>query len=176
MTGRDDRVLRARDPRASADRQQTLRRLVIAVAVAGVVAAVVDAARGRPDGRRRCRAWVPPALTILVVVASAAAVRVRLRSTVAVMTLDRRRDPRLHRLPAAGLGADLCRHRRALSPSCCAGSRRCKAAYNAGKDVLAATAGLVVAVQLGVADVDDPLARPGQVVLVAADGRRSPST
>ena len=166
MTGRDQQTPRVRRPRRSADREQTLRRLVIAVAVAGVIAAATTVLVA-DEPTRPVPAWVPPALALLVLVSSAAAVRVRLRSTVAVMTwTDAAILVCIVCLPpawvpicvAAGVaGAKLLRR---VAPV--------KVAYNAGKDVLAATAGLAVAVLVGASSVTDPLARPAQVLLVAA--------
>jgi diguanylate cyclase (GGDEF)-like protein len=165
VTGRDQSSLNQRRPRR-ADRPELLRGLVVAIATAGALAgAVTVVVAEAPD--EPTPTWMPLALTILMVVASAAAVRVRLRSTNAVMTwTDAAITVCIVCLPpgwvpvCVGTGVALAKLLRRVAPV--------KVAYNAGKDILAATAGLLVAIPLGVADVTDPLAHPGQVVLVAA--------
>jgi len=164
VTGRDQSSLDQRRPRRAA-RPELLRGLVVAIAGAGALAgAVTVLVADQPV--EPTPIWMPLALAILMVVASAAAVRVRLRSTNAVMTwTDAAITVCIVCLPpgwvpvCVGTGVALAKLVRRVAPV--------KVAYNAGKDILAATAGLLVAVPLGVADVTDPLARPGQVVLVA---------
>ena len=66
MTGRDQ-ILRMRRSRDDADRQQTLRRLVMPVAIAGVLAAATTLLVVDQTDHGACPAWVPPALDGLVV-------------------------------------------------------------------------------------------------------------
>lgn len=111
-------------------------------------------------------AWLPPVVFGLVVIASAAAVRVRVRSAVAVMTwTDAAIVVAIVGLPPAwvplcvGLAVFVAKTLRQVEPA--------KAAYNAGKDALAATAGLALAIPLGVANIGDPLAHLLELLLVA---------
>jgi diguanylate cyclase (GGDEF)-like protein len=165
VTGRDqsspDKVGHRR-----ADRPELLRALVLTIAGAGALAGATTVLIADQPAEPT-PTWMPLALSVLVVVASAAAVRVRLRSTNAVMTwTDAAITVCIVCLPpgwvpvCVGTGVAVAKLLRRVAPV--------KVAYNAGKDILAATAGLLVAVPLGVADVTDPLAHPGQVVVVAA--------
>ncbi len=110
--------------------------------------------------------WLLPALAGLVAVASAAVVRVRLRSVVVgTAWTDAAILVCIAVLPSAwvplcvGSGVLIAKLLRRVSPF--------KAAYNAGKDALSATAGLIVAIQLDVAAVSNPLSRPVDLVIVA---------
>jgi diguanylate cyclase len=111
-------------------------------------------------------AWLLPALTGLVAVASASVVYVRQRSAVVGWAwTDAATLICIVWLPAAwvplcvGTGVLVAKLLRRVTPF--------KSAYNAAKDALAATAGLMVAVPLGVAGSADPLAHPWHLVLVA---------
>jgi diguanylate cyclase (GGDEF)-like protein len=110
--------------------------------------------------------WALPTLTLLVAVASAAVVRVRLRSTVAGTGWTN----------AAILVCIVC-----LPPAwvpICVGAgvfgaklagrvAVFKAGYNAARGMLAAIAGVLVAVPLGIAGAANPLARAAAIVPVA---------
>jgi diguanylate cyclase len=106
------------------------------------------------------------ALVVLVAVGSFASVRVRLHSAVvAAAWTDAAILVSVVSLPPAwvpltvAVGVLIAKLFSRISPY--------KAAYNAAKDALSATVGVVVAIQLGVANVDDPLSRPWHILLVA---------
>jgi diguanylate cyclase (GGDEF)-like protein len=106
------------------------------------------------------------ALVVLVAVGSFASVRVRLQSAVvAAAWTDAAILVCIVSLPPAwvpltvALGVLVAKLFSRISPY--------KAAYNAAKDTLSATVGVVVAIQLGVANVDDPLSRPWHILLLA---------
>jgi diguanylate cyclase len=150
------------------DRAQTLRWLGTAVVAAGLVA-VGGVLVALNQNLTHTSTWLLPALTGLVAVASAAVVRARLRSTVfGTAWTDAATLICIVWLPSAwvplcvGTGVLVAKLLRRVSPF--------KAAYNAAKDALAATAGLAVAIHLGVADTGftgDPLQRPWQLAVVA---------
>jgi diguanylate cyclase (GGDEF)-like protein len=128
--------------------------------------AVIAVLFGLNDDLGDTPAWLLPALTGLVAVASASVVYVRQRSAVVGWAwTDAATLICIVWLPAAwvplcvGTGVLVAKLLRRVTPF--------KAVYNAAKDALAATAGLLVAVPLGVAGAADPLARPWQLVLVA---------
>lgn len=129
--------------------------------VAALVVVLIDEDLGRTP------AWLLPAMTGLVAVASAAVVRVRLRSAVvAAGWTEAAIVVCIVVLPSAwvplcvGCGVLLAKLLARVSPF--------KAAYNAGKGTLAAGAGLVVAVLVGVAESTAPLSQLWQLVVVAA--------
>jgi len=106
------------------------------------------------------------ALLVLVAVGSFASVRVRLQSAVvAVAWTDAAVLVCVVSLPPAwvpltvAIGVLTAKLFSRISPF--------KAVYNAAKASLSATAGVIVAMHLGVANVDDPLSRPWQVLLVS---------
>ena len=148
------------------DRDRALRWLVTGVVFAGAlaVAAVlllsgVDATQPQP--------WLPVAMVLTVAFASAAVVRVRIRSTVAGTTwTDAAILVCIVVLPAVwvplcvGLGVLVAKLLGRVPPF--------RATYNAAKDALSATVGLLVAFELGVAGVDDPLRHLLPLALVAA--------
>jgi diguanylate cyclase (GGDEF)-like protein len=111
-------------------------------------------------------AWVVPMTMVLVAVASSAVVRFRVRSAnVGASWTDAAILVCIVTLPPAWVGVNVmagvliaklfCR----ISPY--------KALYNASKDALSATAGLAVALHLGLRQGDDPFARPLVLLLVA---------
>jgi diguanylate cyclase (GGDEF)-like protein len=139
--------------------RQTLRRLVTAAICAGIVAAastfvlLSDGLVGRGPGPER-PSWLLPTLALMVAVASAAVVRVRLRSTVVGASwTDAAILVCIVWLPPAWV--PLCVGIGVLAAKLIAGVPRTRAAYNAAKDMLAATGGLTVALALGVAGVGD---------------------
>ena len=106
------------------------------------------------------------ALVVLVAVGSFASVRVRLQSAVVGASwTDAAILVCIVSLPPAwvpltvGLGVLVAKFFSRVSPF--------KAAYNAAKDALSATVGVLVAIQLGVAGVADPLSHPWTLVAVA---------
>jgi diguanylate cyclase (GGDEF)-like protein len=111
--------------------------------------------------------WLLPAMTGVVTVSSAAMVRVRLRSAVIGTTwIDAAMLICIVYLPPAwvpvcvGAGVLIAKLFVRISPL--------KAAYNAAKDALAASAALLVAVPLGVAwSMNGALAHPGRLFLVS---------
>ena len=147
------------------DRGRTLRWLATGVMVVALCC-VIAVLFGLDDDLGDTPAWLLPALTGLVAVASASVVYVRQRSAVVGWAwTDAATLICIVWLPAAwvplcvGTGVLVAKLLRRVTPF--------KAVYNAAKDALAATAGLLVAVPLGVAGAADPLARPWQLVLVA---------
>jgi diguanylate cyclase len=147
------------------DRGQVLRWLATAVVVGGLLA-VTAVLFGLDEDLAATPAWLLPALTGLVAVASASVVRVRQRSAMAGWSwTDAATLICIVWLPSAwvplcvGTGVLVAKLLRRVTPF--------KAVYNAAKDSLAATAGLLVAVPLGLAESADPLAHPWQLVLVA---------
>jgi diguanylate cyclase (GGDEF)-like protein len=146
------------------DRGQTLRWLATAVVVAGLFA-MTAVLFGLDEDLADTPTWLLPALTGLVAVASASVVRVRQRSSFAGWAwTDAATLICIVWLPSAwvplcvGTGVLVAKLLRRVTPF--------KAVYNAAKDSLAATAGLLVAVPLGVAEAGDPLAHVWQLVLV----------
>jgi diguanylate cyclase (GGDEF)-like protein len=148
-------------------RDPTLRRLVTAVTTMGV-AAIAGALLLLNQDLGGRRLWLLPALVALVAVCSAAVVRVRLHSTVAgtawtdagilicIVWLPRGWVPL-----CVGVGV--------LAAKLIFRVPRPRAAYNAAKDALSATAGLAVASALGVAATGpNALAHLGALVLVGA--------
>ena len=147
------------------DRGRTLRWLATGVMVVGLLV-VTTVLFGLNDDLGDTPAWLLPALTGLVAVASASVVHVRQRSAVVGWAwTDAATLICIVWLPAAwvplcvGTGVLVAKLLRRVTPF--------KSAYNAAKDALAATAGLMVAVPLGVAGSADPLAHPWHLVLVA---------
>src|SRR5687767_8965118 len=134
---------------------------VIAVGAFTVCAVLVT---GESD-LARAPSWLLPVLVGLVAVASAFEVRVRLKSTVvAAAWTDAAILVCIVSLPSAwvpacvAVGVMLGKLLTRLSPF--------KSAYNAAKDALAATAGLFVAMELGLGP-GDPFAQPWSLLLVA---------
>jgi len=131
------------------------------VAVVGAFLAFDDAA-----ATGGVHARLLAALLVLVAVGSFASVRVRLQSAVvAVAWTDAAVLVCVVSLPPAwvpltvAIGVLTAKLFSRISPF--------KAVYNAAKASLSATAGVIVAMHLGVANVDDPLSRPWQVLLVS---------
>jgi diguanylate cyclase (GGDEF)-like protein len=111
-------------------------------------------------------AWVLPALGLLVAIASAAAVPLRLRSTVVgAAWTDAAILICIVSLPPAWV--PLCVGAGVFVAKLVGRVSRFKSAYNAAKDALSATVGLVVALALGLADSPNPLSRPWEVAVVA---------
>ena len=150
---------------SQARRGATLRSLAAAVTVAGLLVAVSSFAvfdRGPAD----LPLWRLPVFVLLVAIASAAVVRVRLRSAVAgTGWTDAAILVCIVCLPPAlvagcvGVGVLVAKLGSRVSPF--------KSAYNAGRDVLAATVGVLVAVPLGIAGVARPMAHLWAIVPVA---------
>jgi diguanylate cyclase (GGDEF)-like protein len=149
-------------------RSDVLRWLATTVVAAGAVATVCAflVFRDTESDGTGVHPRVLAALVVLVAVGSFASVRVRLQSAVvAAVWTDAAILVCVVSLPPAwvpltvALGVLVAKLFSRISPY--------KAAYNAAKDALTATVGVVVALQFGVADAADPLARPWQLLLVA---------
>jgi len=148
-------------------RSDVLRWLTTSVVAAGAVA-IVAAFLAFDDAAATggVHARLLAALLVLVAVGSFASVRVRLQSAVvAVAWTDAAVLVCVVSLPPAwvpltvAIGVLTAKLFSRISPF--------KAVYNAAKASLSATAGVIVAMHLGVANVDDPLSRPWQVLLVS---------
>ncbi len=148
-----------------AGRGRRLRRLTTAVVVVGV-AAVATTLMVLGTDVRELSQWTLPALALLVAVANAAAVRVRIRSTnvgstwtdAAIMLCIVALSPPLVPL-CVFAGVLLAKLARRISFF--------KSVYNASKDALSATAGLAVALAFGVAGSADPLSQPLGLMVAA---------
>jgi diguanylate cyclase (GGDEF)-like protein len=146
------------------DRTQTLRWVSGAVIVAGVVAVCASLVLLDSD-MSQLPAWVVPALGMLVAVASASVVRVRVRSTVVgTAWTDAAVVVCIVCLPPAWVPLSVLAGVLAAKFFYRVGPR--KALYNASKDALSATAGLLVALPLGLSNATDPFAQPLEIVLV----------
>lgn len=146
-------------------RERALRWLVGTVTVLGVL--VIGAFLVlRHDNLSRTSPWLLPVLTGLVAVSSAAAIRVRLRSTMIGTTwVDAAILICVVQLPPAWV--PLCVGSGVLVAKLFLRVTPVKAVYNAAKDALSASAGLLVALQLGVAWSPHPLSRPLQLFAVS---------
>ncbi len=150
------------------EQARALRALVTVVVIGGAVA-VVSVMTFFGGAMSDAPAWLPAAVTGLVFVASSAVVRVRIRSAVTgTAWTDAAILVAIVALPPAwvplcvGLGVLIAKLVCRLVPF--------RAAYNAAKDALAATVGLLVAIQLGVAGATDPPTQlpPTQLLPLAA--------
>jgi diguanylate cyclase (GGDEF)-like protein len=151
--------------RTAVTRERALRWLVNTVIVLGVVVSGAVLVL-RHDNLSGVSPWLLPALTGLVAVSSAAVVRVRLRSTVIGTTwVDAAMLVCIVYLPPAWV--PLCVGTGVLVAKLFLRVAPLKAAYNAAKDALSASAGLLVAIPLGVVGLSDPLARPLQLFAVS---------
>jgi diguanylate cyclase (GGDEF)-like protein len=139
------------------ERAGALRTLATVVVIGGAVA-VVAVLTLFGGAQSDAPVWLPAAVTGLVFVASSAVVRLRIRSAVTgTGWTDAAILVAIVVLPPAwvplcvGLGVLIAKLLCRLVPF--------RAAYNAAKDAIAATVGLQVAIELGVAGVSDPLTR-----------------
>src|SRR5215813_8956358 len=147
-----------------ATRERVLRRVVSFVIGLAVLVSVAFLTLTH-DSLAGFRAWLLPALIGLVAVASSAVVRVRLRSTVIGTTwTDAAILICIVYLPPAWV--PLCVGTGVLVAKLLMRVTPIKAAYNAAKDALAASAGLLVGLALGVAFAPRPLAHPAELFAV----------
>lgn len=144
---------------------QTLRSVMHGVAAVGLIVACVCLLALDAD-LSGLPVWVVPGLVALTAVASGAVVRVRVRSTaIGTAWTDSAILVAIVNLPPAWVplvvfgGVLMAKLFRRVTPY--------KALYNAGKDTLSATAGLLVAVELGLSHVPNPFEHPLALVLTA---------
>src|SRR6185369_16063123 len=146
-------------------RAHALRWLATTVVVAGGIV-IASAFLTLPDRVAGAQAQLVVALVVLVAVVSFASVRVRLQSAVvgaswtdaAILVCIVSLPPAWVPLTVA-LGVLIAKFFSRVSAF--------KVVYNAAKDALSATVGVLVAIQLGVAGVADPLSHPWTLVAVA---------
>ena len=147
------------------DRGRTLRWLATAVVVAGVLVSVAALVLFG-DELATTPPWLPAAAVVLVGVATAAVVRVRLRSTVVgTAWTDAATLITIVILPAVWV--PLCVGTGVLLAKLFGRVSAFRAAYNAGRAALAAAAGLAVAIALQVSAIPDPLEHTWQLAVVA---------
>jgi diguanylate cyclase (GGDEF)-like protein len=157
--------VRREDGDAEADAGRSLRLVTTGVVAVGVL--VVVAALGLFDGDLAgTPVWLFPVLVCLVALASAAVVQVRIRSTTAGSTwTDAATLVAIVVLPRAWV--PLCVFAGVLVAKLIVGLAPMRAAYNASKDALAATVGLLLAIALGVAGTRSPLGVTFEILVVA---------
>jgi diguanylate cyclase (GGDEF)-like protein len=137
-----------------------------AVIAAGLIAVAAQSLLLDP-GLRGVPAWLVPMYVVMVAVASAAVVRIRVRSAVAGTSwTDSAILICIVTLPPAWVGPDVLAG--VILGKLLVRLPPYKALYNAAKDTLSASAGLLVAVHFGLTrDGVTPLAQPLPLILVA---------